>query len=134
MPQMLTSEYLHDFGVIAFTNIGAMVLLDENPLRSLLFIVRKDVHYAIKYIPQVKAYTISRIVLTSCLRPISITRENLRSDVMDSSVKGDWTGLTGNPVKFGLGLISLFSTSSSCPTLYPVSRRGCCEEEPLLQD
>lgn len=28
--------------------------------------------------------------------------------VIDSSLQGDWSGLTANPVKFGLGNVSVF--------------------------
>ena len=28
--------------------------------------------------------------------------------VLDSSMQGDWSGITGNPIKFGLGNVSMF--------------------------
>lgn len=28
--------------------------------------------------------------------------------LLDASLQGDWSGVTGNPVKFGLGYISIF--------------------------
>ncbi|CZT20580.1 related to L-cystine transporter [Ramularia collo-cygni] len=71
--------------------------------------------------------------------------------VIDSSLQSDWTGLSGNPMKIGLGMVSLaFDViflsqhyllygpveESHCQgdQVVDVSHRSCNEQRPLLQD
>ncbi|KAI9790458.1 MAG: hypothetical protein M1816_005122 [Peltula sp. TS41687] len=66
----------------------------------------------VKYVPQAwtnyrrqstVGWSIDQILLDSAGGVLSIMQLAL-----DSSLQGDWTGVTGNPVKFGLGNVSVF--------------------------
>lgn len=67
---------------------------------------------AVKYIPQAwvnykrkstVGWSIDQILLDITGGVLSISQL-----VIDSSLQGDWSGLTGNPVKLGLGNVSIF--------------------------
>ena len=66
----------------------------------------------IKYIPQVWAnykrkstvgWSIGQILCDLIGGVLSVVQL-----LIDSSLEGDWSGVTGNPVKFGLGNVSIF--------------------------
>ncbi|KAK3359931.1 hypothetical protein B0T25DRAFT_114829 [Lasiosphaeria hispida] len=65
----------------------------------------------VKYTPQVvvnyrnrstQGWSISQILLDFCGGILSISQQGI-----DSYVQGDWSGITGNPVKFALGNVSM---------------------------
>ena len=65
----------------------------------------------VKYMPQVHVnyvrkstvgWSIGQILLDFAGGVLSITQL-----IIDSSLQADWSGLTGNPVKFGLGNVSI---------------------------
>lgn len=65
----------------------------------------------VKYMPQVHVnyvrkstmgWSINQILLDFAGGALSITQL-----IIDSSLQADWSGLTGNPVKFGLGNVSI---------------------------
>lgn len=100
----------------------------------------------VKYIPQAwlnykrkstSGWSIDQILLDFAGGVLSISQL-----LIDSSLQGDWSGLTGNPVKFGLGNISIifdiiFMTQHY--VLYRAHRKDpesglmVGEERPLLQ-
>jgi cystinosin len=66
----------------------------------------------VKYIPQVwtnykrkstVGWSIGQILCDMIGGMLSIVQL-----LIDSSLEGDWSGVTGNPVKFGLGNVSIF--------------------------
>ena len=66
----------------------------------------------VKYIPQAwlnyklkstKGWSISQIILDVVGAVLSIVQL-----IIDSSLQNDWSGVTGNPIKFGLGNITIF--------------------------
>jgi len=85
----------------------------------------------VKYIPQVltnhrnrstEGWSIAQILLDIVGGVLSILQLGI-----DSYLQGDWSGITGNPVKLALGNISIFFdvifiTQHYC--LFPKSRRG----------
>lgn len=66
----------------------------------------------VKYIPQAwlnfnrkstKGWSIWQILFDIVGGVLSVAQL-----IIDSSFQGDWSGITGNPLKFGLGLVSIF--------------------------
>ncbi|CAG8977825.1 hypothetical protein HYALB_00008991 [Hymenoscyphus albidus] len=104
---------------VATTAFIVVVRNDQNPATGWAWI---DVIYAtsyvklfvtlVKYMPQVTTnyrnqsttgWSISQILLDFIGGILSITQL-----CIDSYLQGDWSGITGNPVKLGLGNISVF--------------------------
>ena len=65
-----------------------------------------------KYVPQAwhnysvkstSGWAINQVLLDSCGSVLSIAQL-----LIDSALQKDWSGVTGNPVKFALGNVSLF--------------------------
>ncbi|KAJ3103652.1 hypothetical protein HDU96_009195 [Phlyctochytrium bullatum] len=105
-------------GFIVVTSYGALVLLADVAFGTAqlldvvyyLSVVKMTVTL-IKYVPQAylnmrnkstEGWSIGNILLDFTGGVLSIIQQ-----VMDSSVSGDWSGILGNPVKFGLGLVSI---------------------------
>ncbi|KAF2876934.1 L-cystine transporter [Massariosphaeria phaeospora] len=72
----------------------------------------KLITVVVKYIPQVytnyKAKSTEGWSIYPMLLDLSGSIFSLAQLMIDASLQGDWSGVTGNPVKFGLGNISMF--------------------------
>ena len=87
----------------------------------------------IKYIPQVWAnyqrkstvgWSIGQILCDLVGGVLSIAQL-----VIDSSLQGDWSGISGNPVKFGLGNVSIAFDIVFITQHYVLYRKHNKEEE-----
>ncbi|KAI8927071.1 hypothetical protein BC831DRAFT_453770 [Entophlyctis helioformis] len=104
--------------LLLLASYGAALLVVEMWIGNTLFI---DVLYylsavkmgvtLVKYVPQALlnvsrrstvGWSIGNILLDLTGGCLSIAQA-----VLDSAVSGNWTGITGNPIKFGLGIVSL---------------------------
>ncbi|KAG6995463.1 calcium-binding mitochondrial carrier protein [Physcia stellaris] len=100
--------------VAVFWIIGLVLVKSRDVGRDPLGWAWLDVLVAtvVKYIPQ--AYTNYRNQSTDgwCIEPILLDVIggilSLVQLVIDSSLQNDWSGITGNPIKLGLGNITLF--------------------------
>ena len=88
----------------------------------------------VKYMPQVwlnykrkstVGWSIWQILLDVIRGVLSISQL-----LIDSAVQGDWSGVTGNPVKFGLGNVSIMFDTIFLAQHYILYRgRGTAEQE-----
>ncbi|KAL9604765.1 MAG: hypothetical protein Q9219_000213 [cf. Caloplaca sp. 3 TL-2023] len=90
----------------------------------------------IKYVPQVHTnymrkstvgWSIEQIIMDLIGGALSIVQL-----IIDSLLQGDWSGVTGNPVKFGLGYVSIFFDlifMLQRYVFYRQPRRGAGEDE-----
>ncbi|CAG8079218.1 unnamed protein product [Penicillium salamii] len=98
----------------------------------------------VKYMPQVylnyKHKSTSGWKIGTCLFDMAGGVLSMAQLVLDASLQGDWSGITGNPVKLLLGNVSIFFDAIFCIQHYLLYRKssgpketaGPSEQTPLL--
>ena len=107
LEQLQLNECLHTLACARGNALG----FSANPPQIYAISYVKLIVTVVKYMPQVHVnyvrkstmgWSIGQILLDFAGGVLSITQL-----IIDSSLQADWSGLTGNPVKFGLGNVSI---------------------------